>query len=227
MQYLGGKFRIAKPLSAYLESRRAGRYFVEPFCGGLNVTAAMEGERLATDASPYLFSLYSALRAGWDPPTSMSEEEYASIRARKDPEDPLTAFAGYGCSFGGKWFGGFCRDGTDRNYVSGARNGLLKKMSKCEESTFALCSYERLSPEGCLIYCDPPYAATTGYGAVGAFDSAAFWAVVREWSKKNTVLVSEYAAPEDFRCVWSIETKTDMHGEGRKGRTEKLFEYAP
>lgn len=228
MQYLGGKFRIAKPLCAYLESRRAGRYFVEPFCGGLNITAGMSGPRLASDASPYLFSLYKALREGWRPPDAVTEEMYAAQNNTRDPSDPLTAFIGYGCSFGGKFFGGYARSARNRNYCLEASGSLARKLARCAEVQFALCSYERLTPGTSLVYCDPPYANTTGYSATGEFDSAAFWQRCREWVRAGaTVLVSEYAAPADFACVWSIETKTDMHGEGRKGRTEKLFEYRP
>lgn len=226
MRYLGGKSRIVKPLSAYLESRRDGRLFVEPFCGALNVTAAIKGPRLASDASPYLYTLYSAIRAGWAPPQEVSEDLYQSLKQSRDPSDPLTAFVGYGCSFGGIFFSNYAR-GEGRNYAGEAGSSLLKKFSRCQEVTFAHCSYERLTPGASLVYCDPPYANTTGYNAVGDFDHVAFWERMRQWTRDGaTVLVSEYTAPEDFRVVWSIETKTDMHGSGRQGRTEKLFEWA-
>lgn len=227
MQYLGGKTRIVKPLGTYLVSRQGDRSFVEPFCGALNVTAAMSGPRIASDFSPYLFSLYSALRIGWDPPAEVSEELYQALKQANDPSNPLTAFVGYGCSYSGKFFGGYARDNTGRNYASNARNSLLKKFNRCQEVTFAHCSYERLNPGASLVYCDPPYANTAGYNAVGAFDHVAFWEKCRQWTRAGaTVLVSEYTAPQDFKVVWSIETKTDMHGEGRQGRTEKLFEWA-
>jgi len=228
MQYLGGKSRIAKPLAAYLEGRREGRYFVEPFCGGLNVTAQMTRPRLASDAHPALFSLYAALRAGWEPPDTLSQEEYQAIRARGDTADPLTAFAGFGVSFGGKWWGGYARNGGLRGYALSAKKSLRRKMAACTDVSFACCTYQRISPDSrCLVYCDPPYAGTTPYKGVAPFDSPAFWQLVREWASAGvTVLVSEYAAPPDFRCVWSIETMTAMHGEGRGGRTERLFEYS-
>ena len=61
-----------------------------------------------------------------------------------------------------------------------------------------------------LIYCDPPYAGTTKY-RFGSFDSNSFWQWCRDMSKKgNTVIVSEYNAPDDFNCIWSKETKTDI-----------------
>ena len=43
MIYLGGKTRIAKEiLPLILADRKEGQYFVEPFCGGRNVTAKGE-----------------------------------------------------------------------------------------------------------------------------------------------------------------------------------------
>lgn len=238
MQYLGGKSRIAKPLAAYLESRREGRYFVEPFCGALNITVEMTGPRLASDASPYLFSLYRALREGWEPPDTVSEQLYAEVQARKDPEDPLTAFVGYGCSFGGKFFGGYARvsnpDTANRGrhpspYANAARKTLLRKMARCSSVVFACEEYSALRPtKGCLVYCDPPYAGTTGYSAVGEFDSVAFWQWVRDTSARGVlVLVSEYKAPQDFTCVWEVSRPAELQGKDKQaGRVERLFEWS-
>lgn len=77
---------------------------------------------------------------------------------------------------------------------------------------------------GCLIYCDPPYANTSGYRS-GDFDSAAFWQRVR-WLEGwgHTVIVSEYAAPDDFSCVWQQSVKANLRTRnGAESRTERLF----
>ena len=103
MQYLGGKHRLAKRIAAELEARRPdGARFVEPFCGALNITAAMTGERVANDACGPLIVLYHAWIDGWRPPEHVSAELYQETHAKMDPHDPLTAFVGFGCSFGGK-----------------------------------------------------------------------------------------------------------------------------
>ena len=73
-----------------------------------------------------------------------------------------------------------------------------------------------------MIYCDPPYADTTGYSGVDAFDSSKFWDVMREWSKTNTVYVSEFNAPADFEAVWEKPYKVQMCKE-QQLVTEKLF----
>jgi DNA adenine methylase len=109
MQYMGSKRQIARPLSALLESIRSGRPFVDLFCGTLSVTSAMSGERYANDISRPLICLLRAVQGGWAPPESLAEAEYARLSDTRDPDDPMTAFAGFGCSFGGKWFGGYAR----------------------------------------------------------------------------------------------------------------------
>jgi DNA adenine methylase len=78
-----------------------------------------------------------------------------------------------------------------------------------------------------LIYCDPPYKNTTQYGATGDFDADAFWSVVRRWSMNNTVFISEYVAPDDFKCVWQHETRLEIRNKNnvREPRIEKLFQW--
>lgn len=140
---------------------------------------------------------------------------------------PLKIFAGYGCSFGGKWFGGYARDGSTRSYAANAANSLKKKLAKCAGTTFAQHSYVDLplplTPA--LIYCDPPYEGTTGYGA--KFDHEAFWAWCRNISALgHAIFVSEYKAPADFKCVLELHTKTDMHtAHGKEHRIERVFTY--
>ena len=222
MQYVGGKFRIAAKLAAYLESVRNGRIFVEPFCGGANITAAMSGPRIASDLCEDIVLLWSAVADGWEPPTTVSESEYRD--AKKAPPSALRGFIGFGCSFGGKFFGGYARSGT-RNYAMNAHNAIMKKAKNLQGVSFLHRAYSECAPVNSLVYCDPPYANTTQGYSCALFDSGLFWNTMQHWaSKGNMVLVSEYAAPEFAREVWSIETKTDMHCVvGKEPRIEKLF----
>lgn len=51
MRYMGSKARIAKEiLPLILADRKEGQYFVEPFCGGCNVTDKVSGNRIANDS---------------------------------------------------------------------------------------------------------------------------------------------------------------------------------
>ena len=224
MQYLGGKSRTYSSICTFLESvRKPNQTFVEPFCGACWVTQGMSGNRHASDANQALVNLHKAIQQGWQPPTDVTQDTYSLYAREQNPDDPMTAFLGFGCSFAGKWFGGFARS-NDRNYASNAKNSLMKKAPRLACVKFSHRQYQRVDVSGALIYCDPPYDNTTGYGAVGEFDSGGFWATMRDWAARNTVVVSEYAAPADFVCVLEIGTKTDMHTKsGKAKRIEKLF----
>lgn len=223
MRYLGGKNRTAKRISVFLEGLRAeGQTYFDPFVGGAWVLQEMTGERIASDACRPLISLYRSILDGWVPPDSITEDDYAYWKSSPEEDNPMKAFVGFGCSHSGKFFGGFARS-ADRNYCLNAKNSLLKQFKKLKGVKFIDGSFESHTPEGMLIYCDPPYAGTTSYGYFDSFDHELFWMTMRRWSDNNTVVISEYQAPSDFTCVLEIPVKTDMHGEGRKGRVEKLF----
>jgi DNA adenine methylase len=226
VQYFGGKARTFKQITNYLESIRCDRPYYEPFCGGMWVGANVSGARKCSDANEALINLYLSIQNGWEPPSEVSEDMYNTYRETQPLDDPLTAFLGIGCSFAGKWFGGFARSGT-RNYAKNARNSLLKKMAKCKDVKFFCADYADVlaeAPSGSLFYLDPPYGNVTGFAAIGAFDSARFWDTARFFSKRHVIVVSEYVAPDDFDCVLEISTKTDIRTRGgRVSRSEKLF----
>lgn len=223
MRYLGGKARIAKELIKIFNNyRKPDQLYVEPFVGGANIIALMDNPRLAFDKHPQLIALYKALQQGWIPPNTVTEEEYKKAKSGAYP-DYLTAFIGFGCSFGGKYFAGYARSGT-RNYCLNAKNSLLKQLPKIKDIQFNCKDYKELIFNNAMIYCDPPYAKTTKY-TLGEFNSNEFWDTMRKWSESNIVLISEYQAPEDFECIWEKQTKTDLRGKDSNKiiRIEKIF----
>ena len=226
MQYFGGKQRISKQIVEVLNEYRNGNQpLVEPFVGGCNIISKMSGERYCYDINEYLIEMYKAVQNGWTPPAIITEEEYDYIRNNKDEDKPLTGFVGIGCSYSGKWFGGYARNKTGRNYCLNAHNSILKQLNEIRDINFSCKDYKELEFEGCLIYCDPPYKDTTKYPIIGEFNTEEFWNIMREWSKKNTVIISEYKAPDDFECIKEINTKTDIRNRSGKGenRVERLF----
>lgn len=161
-------------------------------------------------------------------PDRVSEEEYKSYKGL--PPQSVTSFVRFGCSFGGKFENGYARgkaaDGTARNYWAETKRNALKQSPKIQNVQFICDSYENLSFENTLIYCDPPYAGTSGY-KTGAFDHEKFFEWCRGQAKNNNIVfVSEYNAPDDFECVWQGEIKTNF-ASNRKSAThnaiEKLF----
>ena len=223
MKYLGGKSQIAIQIGRFINTVRKDRQpYWEPFVGGGWVLKEIRGAPIyASDVKYELIEMWKALQDGWVPPDVVSEELYAE--AKNGNVDPaLTAFIGFGCSWGGKWFGGYARDGRGRNYALGTKNSLLRKIHKMDDDITFFCADFMTTPppeENMVIYCDPPYANTTRYSM--SFDNDAFWNRCR-WLVENghTVVVSEYVAPKDFVCVLEISTKTNLH---HLKRVERLF----
>ena len=182
----------------------------------------MSGERIANDVHTSLIMMWQALQNGWIPPKEVSEQEHKE--AKKMSDCALKAFAGFGCSFGGKYFGGYARNSIKNNYALSAHNSCLRKKKLFKDVTFFNKSYLDFTPKNQLIYCDPPYKDTSRYNTTAKFDSALFWATMREWSKDNLVFISEYQAPEDFKRVWQKEKKLSIRSKnGCEIRVERLF----
>ena len=172
--------------------------------------------------------MYKALQNGWIPPDFVTEEEYKHYQKNKPEDDPMTAFCGFGCSFAGKWFGGYARSEGKTCYAATTQRSLLKQLPLIKDVDFFWDLYDNVDPEGMLIYSDPPYQNTTNYGAFSGFDHNKFWNIMREWSKNNTVVISEYEAPDDFECVKEMQSQMglsvgDSDSKTRPKRTEKLF----
>ena len=82
-------------------------------------------------------------------------------------------------------------------------------------------------PENCIIYADPPYNNTTGYGKT-KFNSEEFWQYARKVSKRHLMFVSEQSAPDDFISIWEKPfTRTlDVNKNNQFKVTEKLFVHS-
>ena len=186
------------------------------------------------DSHVELIDLWKAMQNGWLPPTELSEEDYQWLRLNPEAPGHLRAYAGFGCSFAGKYFGGYARCKRGDNYPQAAHNGLLSKMACMRHATFLCVDYKSLNiPDGAVVYCDPPYADTTKFNGSVAFNSGEFWPWVRELSNRCFVFVSEYKAPHDFDVVLEVKTALEMRSGGsrstgvgvREPRVERLFIY--
>lgn len=223
MRYFGGKARTCHDIACCIESlRKPNQKYIEPFVGGAWVISKVSGEREAYDKHPYLIAMYNALQDGWEPPKDLTKEEYYQIK--ENGTDYEKGFVGFGCSFAGKWWGGYASE-PNRNYCLNAHNSILEKMQTLSDVKFDVADYKDLNFNNCIIYCDPPYQGTTQYGLVGNFDTDEFWSTMRKWSEKNTVIISEYSAPDDFKSIWSKEVKLDIRDKNneKQDRIEQLF----
>jgi DNA adenine methylase len=234
---MGSKRRIADEiLPIILKGRKSNQYYVEPFCGGCNTLERVDGKRIGGDIHTDLIAMYKALQSGWVPPKKINEEEYKRIM--RSGASYLKGYAGFTHSFGGKYGSTYRRGDVIKgktnkgNYVNidnvgrVAFDSVMKLLKNVIGVSFYNCNYyDLVIPEGSIIYCDPPYEDTTSY-EVAKFPHDNFW----EWCRAikdegNTIFVSEYKAPEDFKVVWSKDLKTYLNnnsGESFKV-TEKLF----
>lgn len=183
--------------------------------------------KIGGDNNKYLIALLRYVQAGNELPEHIEKDEYYRVKADRDSDaEWYVGFCGFICSHNGKFFNGYsgitATKQGERNYLKEKRNNLLKQ--ELSGIRLECCSYDELEiPDNSVIYCDPPYQGTTGYK--DSFDSAKFWDWVREKAKAgNKVYVSEYNAPDDFKCIWEKELSSSLSSVSKKS-TEKLFIY--
>lgn len=230
MRYIGGKHRIAKQLAASILPHLRGRQLVEPFCGGLSATVALQPQE-ASDASDPLIRLILAVREGWEPDASaISDKEYRLSRSKPDAEMSLQdIFRCLCCSFGGKWKGGLARGGNfepDRDFPKQGKNSLLRKVRATMDVRFSCKDYRDYEPSSDnVFYCDPPYKGVTNGYSTGPFDSDAFWDWAKWAGNQGALLfVSEFGGPTWAEVHAEFVSKTDLiKKSGNQGTIEKLF----
>jgi hypothetical protein len=239
MQFAGGKARIIRHIAPIIARyARDMEAYAEPFVGGGNALVGIVPllpagiEIIAGDSNASLVALYrDYARERFTPPTSITKEEYLAIKAAAGPS-ALKGFAGTACSFAGKWLDSYAVDGRGQDFIGAGTRWLEKHKATLRR---VYCWFDvpyseigaRVEPGRVLWYCDPPYADTTQGYESRSFDSQAFWrwAAARQ-AAGDTVLVSEYTAPDDWVPVWSGETKTSLHHmHANAPRVEHLWRH--
>lgn len=227
MRYMGSKARLAKYILPIMTRYAVGRTWVEPFmgaCGMLDKVGFCN--RIGADINPYIVALYDGVVNGWVPPESISRELYCEIKNNKEHFDQrLVGFVGFGCSFGGKFFGGFASDKNGTNYALQSKNSLLEQGKRLKGCKFLCGDYSGINiPPESLVYCDPPYKDATNYS--GGFNHDKFWSWCAKMSKSgHTVFVSEYSAPaaQNILCVYERKVLTLLNKNEPKSRYERLY----
>ena len=235
MQYFGGKQRICKYIAEAINDTHTHTQYVEPFCGSCNVASKVNiKNKILNDKNNYLIHMFKELQNGWIPPDLVTEEDYKLARINQDKEPHVAGFIGFACSFAGKFWGGYARDKKGENsgnYALRGKNSILKKMETLMNSEFSCKDFLELNFENSLIYCDPPYRNTTSYykKILGEFPYDKFIDWVKEQSKNNTVIISEYKhnVPDGATIIMEIPSKTSIRDKGGNviETTEILFTY--
>ena len=238
MKYLGGKHKVGKKIAAFISRRCPADSvdgYYEPFCGSLGVFKHMpdRGYRTCTasDAHSDLIMMWKELKEGrLELPSHISESQYHALKRSRSPNS-LKAVAGFGLSYGGKYFAGYSHNAvgdSGRDFYKEFKTSLKQIKPRIQRNNvkFKRRNYWEDTPRNQLVYCDPPYVRTEGY-STGDFDHAKFWDTMRKWSKHNCVFVSEETAPPDFKSVLSFPKRRTLDSNKRFTRMEKLFVYRP
>ena len=236
MRYFGGEAKIAKELAAFINTTHLqdnNKPFIDAFCGSCNIISKIDDKRIriANDKHKELMAMWQWVQEhGVDRlPTDVSKELYYYIKTSTTCPDWLKGFVGFGCSFAGKWWGGYATSDKERNYAVNAVNSIREKMTGLHNVTFVCRDYFDITlPDvPSIIYCDIPYSGTTKYSV--SFNHTQFY----EWCCKmkaqgHIVLVSEYESGVSLNLinniVWRKESKRDIRNkDGEQSKTTEVL----
>ena len=235
MKYMGSKNRIANEiLPIILKDRKENQWYVEPFCGGLGTFDKVIGNRIGADKNKYLIAMWKGLQENRDKPMKISKELYSKARTEYNNginiefDDFTIGWIGWMASFNGRFFdGGYSGKTATRDYVDEQIRNTLKQIPSLYGAIFTDKDYFELEiPNESIIYCDIPYQNTKQYATSKNFDHNKFWQWCIDMSKLgHKVFISEYQAPDDFKCVWSKEVTNSMNTTLTYKPIERLFVY--
>ena len=228
MKYMWSKNRLAKfLLPIILKDRRPNQWYVEPFVWGANVIDKVDSLRLWGDLNKYLISFLEWIKK-WKKYSKITKEQYMNIKNEyKNNKYPLDLiwYAWICVSYSWVWFSSYAWKVKTRWWFRDYQDEAIRNIEKQNLSwiIFKHSSYKDLEiPKESIIYCDPPYKNTSWY--LNTFNHTEFWEWCREKKKEwHTIFISEYDAPDDFKCVWEKEVKSSLSGRGSKTSIEKLF----
>ncbi|QCQ57486.1 DNA methylase [Microbacterium phage Sucha] len=230
MRYVGGKTRQARDFAPALlaDTVRRGRYF-EPFVGGGSMLGALGphfSQVRAGDTHPDLVAMWQEVLGGWDPPSEVGPELYAQMRHA--PVSALRGFVGFGCSFGGKWFGGYHKPDKrwPRNIAAVTRDNLLKITAGLPGDTLVtLGDYSQFEPgRSDVVYADPPYRGGQHFTGTEPFDHDRFWATMDRWWRRGAdVYVSEFQAPPGWEPLVVSKQRYQLQGPSDRFQEDTLF----
>lgn len=237
MKYMGSKNRIAKEIMPIIigDTDNTWNYW-EPFCGGCNTIKHIpnDGRRICfSDVNRYLIEMWKGLMSSKEYPATISREFYSDVRKSYRANDgrysdDLIGWVGFMASCKGRFFdGGYSgHNVSNRDYIAESIRNIKEQIKYIQgDVSFKTIDYKSVdSINHCVIYCDPPYKDTKQYS--NTINHNEFW----EWCRKmanngNKVFVSEYNAPDDFRCIWEKQITNAMATQNTYSTTEKLFTY--
>lgn len=241
MVYQGSKNRISKFLvpiiQKYIDDNNIKTY-IEPMVGGANIIDKIVCEnKVGGDINSELIALLQYIQTDNEisiAPEMCTFEHYTDVRENRRLHTnkysmKYTALIGYCASYGGRYFdGGYGRDSKGGRSIYNERVRNLKEQAPhLKDITFMCCDYKKFADcKDCLFYFDQPYKGTKQY-SIQNINYDEFYDFLRQLSKNNIVLVSEYNMPNDFKCIWQRERNVQQKSDrvAAEKATEKLFIY--
>ena len=230
MNYQGGKHRQSKIISNHINMVKTTNHYCEPFCGALSVACRVDDrfELLLSDNNKALITMWSFLFNNEIALPHISESDYNALKYLKDFDNWLTAYAGFGLSFGGKWFGGYARG--DGDYNGALQRSIKRKIAalKSKKSvSFMNCDCDDLIiKHKSVVYLDPPYVGRTKVGGFSRDDLNVFELGERLVDDGHIVLITEFRQGGDFVPLHEFGDTVVRHHKQRTkgdGTTELLM----
>ena len=234
MKYVGSKARLSKEIAPIINKliiENNINIYEEWFVGGANMIDKIKCQKkIGYDINEYLIQMWNALQNGYTIPPNVDKKEYTKIKDNiKDYPKEYVAIVGFCATYNAGWFrryGGQAvnKFGKTRNYYDEAKRNIEKQVPNILDIDFICKDYRNISPQNnSLIYCDIPYKSSSYEMYQEKFNHDEFWERMRDISKNNIVLISEYDAPEDFECIFEKQLTTSFDNKQTKKDTEKLF----
>lgn len=235
MVYVGSKRRIAKDIVPIIQSYITDKatMYIEPFVGGGNTIQRINFHtKIGYDTDKYVIALLRYCRDNGESINPLiTREEYNRVKDNRDDyPDWYVGLVGYLTTFGSKFFGGYGlhKKGDEESRVGYA---TIKNFKKEQDSlvgcNFICEDYRNIDTslwKNCVIYCDPPYRDTLKYKSSNNFDYDFYYNWCIQLSQNNTVLMSEYDMPKEFKCIWQKDLNCGITSlVDKQIRTEKLF----
>ena len=232
--YSGGKAKIGKEIAREIEKLEfklnwKNKKYFEPFCGMLGVArhivdSPVHGVRprrvIANDANKDIILMWKKIKRGWNLPSKCCPRKKFLELKHSTVHSAERGFYGVACTYSGIFYAGYR---PQQHFFNRSRNSIIELSECLPYISFNSKDYRKYNPKNMTIYCDPPYENNKFYSEhFSDFDSDSFWETMRKWSKNNLVIISEYKAPSDFKCVWK-KTLNSTFGNKATKRVEKLF----
>ena len=237
MRYRGSKSRLSKYLVPIIQNEintNCSKYYLEPFVGGANIIDKIQCEnKIGYDINKYLIALLKQAQTDTSVfPKTITEEEYYNVKNNKDNfPDWYVGLVGFCASFGSMFFDGYARSKKEkRDSANEAIKNIINQSPNLKNIYFDVKNYIDINNiNGYTIYADPPYfkkeSKRPRYAGQNKFSEDVFWDWCRKIGKTNNLLISNYDAPDDFKCVFEKEHRIFARNTEDKIAIERLYKY--